>query len=109
MQFLSTLPARGATHQHPGMGIIEAFLSTLPARGATLTALRQNRNTKIFLSTLPARGATQSTRRPRPRKRPFLSTLPARGATADFPCSRLKHHISIHAPREGSDRKAIWL
>ena len=35
----------------------------------------------------------------------FLSTLPARGAT---PHCRLQHHrraISIHAPREGSDRQ----
>ena len=56
-----------------------------------------------FLSTLPARGATRDSRAADVFGSLFLSTLPARGATADFPCSRLKHHISIHAPREGSD------
>ena len=37
----------------------------------------------------------------------FLSTLPARGATS---CCRavqqIQRHISIHAPREGSDQQA---
>ena len=58
-----------------------------------------------FLSTLPARGATK--RRSRIRARPllFLSTLPARGATS---CRLILVHgirISIHAPREGSDKE----
>ena len=81
--FLSTLPARGATH-HPGIqhgsnGIsIHApregsdalrrsslagsvsFLSTLPARGATGQCLECKLNYAKFLSTLPARGATHS-------------------------------------------------
>ena len=34
----------------------------------------------------------------------FLSTLPARGATRAGPLSLLITKISIHAPREGSDR-----
>mgnify|MGYP001859717290 CR=1 FL=1 len=35
--------------------------------------------------------------------RPFLSTLPARGATFGVRRLRDRRHISIHAPREGSD------
>ncbi len=57
-----------------------AFLSTLPARGAT-TRWHQLGCPAIFLSTLPARGATRRLERQRPGKT-----------------------ISIHAPREGSDR-----
>ena len=55
-----------------------------------------------FQSTLPARGATPA--RPSWRLRStFQSTLPARGATAS-PWNSLEiPHISIHAPREGSD------
>src|SRR5699024_3434124 len=36
----------------------------------------------------------------------FLSTLPARGATAGPTGEQLAQEISIHAPREGSDRAA---
>ena len=55
-----------------------------------------------FLSTLPARGATKKRREDE--EKIFLSTLPARGATTVY--HGLKEdatHISIHAPREGSD------
>ena len=34
--FLSTLPARGATHRAMYSSTLSRFLSTLPARGATL-------------------------------------------------------------------------
>jgi len=34
---------------------------------------------------------------------PFQSTLPVRGATLDMLCEPFLRHISIHAPREGSD------
>src|SRR5699024_7071607 len=37
---------------------------------------------------------------------PFLSTLPARGATGPCRRGRIRLHISIHAPREGSDAAA---
>ena len=103
-KFLSTLPARGATYRraevHPD---VFQFLSTLPARGAT-----------------PASGGWATTRTnfyPRsPRgERPnvadwagitygFLSTLPARGATVGQLKRAVCRVISIHAPREGSDR-----
>ena len=59
-----------------------------------------------FQSTLPARGATMtSTGHPLLYK--FQSTLPARGATSSKRSAVQSVHISIHAPREGSDQSAI--
>ena len=58
-----------------------SFLSTLPARGATLT------HTQLSLESI------------------FLSTLPARGATTCRAYHLNPFTISIHAPREGSDRR----
>ena len=102
------------------------FLSTLPARGATCYAPNVMIGRKLFLSTLPARGATHFSqvgehgmidfypRSPRGERRAvlsafhsavgFLSTLPARGATFLAADLCLVILISIHAPREGSDR-----
>ena len=101
-QFLSTLPARGATCSTPASRSPTTFLSTLPARGATREALILDYKA-AFLSTLPARGATNNQtgqshdarnfypRSPRGERLVsvlvrlpvfrFLSTLPARGAT----------------------------
>ena len=58
----------------------------------------------LFLSTLPARGATGGVYYVAEAKG-FLSTLPARGATwhTTEGC-KIIIDISIHAPREGSDR-----
>ena len=80
--FLSTLPARGATvYRHVGLAVKVLFLSTLPARGAT-----------VF-----QRGCINV-------KCQFLSTLTARGATDGRTGAVVVLAISIHAPREGSDR-----
>ena len=80
VEFLSTLPARGATNQTdsfsacpmdfyprsprgerqrpaPSLALGGQFLSTLPARGATVT-VELPLSILLFLSTLPARGAT---------------------------------------------------
>ena len=60
-----------------------------------------------FLSTLPARGATNLLT---PKTTPillFLSTLPARGATPQARAGSDRKEISIHAPREGSDLRAL--
>ena len=57
----------------------------------------------LFLSTLPARGATGWSFAS-PCRATFLSTLPARGATAHPGRRAQGGPISIHAPREGSDR-----
>ena len=56
-----------------------------------------------FLSTLPARGATFWISVRSLKAWPFLSTLPARGATDGLLAEGDRGHISIHAPREGSD------
>ena len=79
--FLSTLPARGATHDQFGDSYpIPAFLSTLPARGATKRPFRMGRRRNYFY--------------PRsPRGERHRLTI----------CARLILVISIHAPREGSD------
>ena len=81
----------------------KAFQSTLPARGAT----RHTGNDQacvLFQSTLPARGATMdmmphllischfNPRSPRGERRAHLSLIDT------------VHFISIHAPREGSDK-----
>ena len=39
----------------------------------------------------------------------FLSTLPVRGATARSGRRRPLRPISIHAPREGSDRRLVMM
>ena len=78
------------------------FLSTLPARGATRTVRCSRSGVRLFLSTLPARGATYRILL-KYKAYVFLSTLPARGATDLHPPVAVGVQISIHAPREGSD------
>ena len=78
------------------------FLSTLPARGATHCGRKRGQNGPDFYPRSP-RGERPG-RCPRPARRSaFLSTLPARGATKDATPSASSNSISIHAPREGSD------
>ena len=61
-----------------------------------------------FQSTLPAWGATNKTRYLTKKFLAFQSTLPAWGATdGDFD-PRFPLHISIHAPRMGSDQAGRW-
>ena len=102
-KFLSTFPARGATSSITEMVPSSlSFLPTLPARGATENGHKSGRPRK-FLSTLPARGAPPPPPYHHPESAAFLSTLPARGATFALRFLLLLGHISIHAPREGSD------
>ena len=61
---------------------------------------------KGFQSTLPARGATPDSPIV-PVAGVFQSTLPARGATDCLAMRIRPRGISIHAPREGSDRGQI--
>ena len=103
-QFLSTLPARGATGGGDAEGVVGKVISIhAPREGSDQLKATVQRPCNIFLSTLPARGATA---RPRIRLTPislFLSTLPARGATMSTGAAAANGIISIHAPREGSD------
>ncbi len=82
----------------------EPFQSTLPARGATSIARFWRIINGLFQSTLPARGATAACVRKPSRYLEFQSTLPARGATDHQTAAQRIPHISIHAPRTGSDR-----
>ena len=79
-RFQSTLPARGATKIFTFPIVQILFQSTLPARGATIHPMQ--------LDVHPT----------------FQSTLPARGATKRRQSCESPHHISIHAPRTGSDK-----
>ena len=78
-QFLSTLPARGATAETQVKDALEKFLSTLPARGAT---------TRSWRTFTPSYFYPRSPRGERP-VRGHVGVVVA--------------VISIHAPREGSD------
>ena len=101
--FLSTLPARGATAVP--ISITYSIVNFYPRspRGERPMYHQASGVPAGFLSTLPARGATSSsTSIHRPKL--FLSTLPARGATPDHRRFVYLRTISIHAPREGSDR-----
>ena len=87
-EFLSTLPARGATPRIPYAGGAGAISIHAPREGSDPSRWRRSARPKRFLSTLPARGATDcGLQRPA-----FIE-------------------ISIHAPREGSDPsggKKLW-
>ena len=105
------------------------FQSTLPARGATAynVLLRKGQNISIHAprtgsDTPPAAAAHSCTyfnpRSPHGERPPpmtsvsppsvFQSTLPARGATAGGRGADELLHISIHAPRTGSDTRTAW-
>ena len=125
-EFLSTLPARGATPERGPSSSGEPISIHAPREGSDSFRVVMFAKSRLFLSTLPARGATPDKlvltvvsehfypRSPRGERHVygeslpfgllFLSTLPARGATR---CRRSAsgppRPISIHAPREGSD------
>ena len=124
--FQSTLPARGATRAASGVEAIACFNPR--SRRGERPRCRISYDLMSFQSTLPARGATFDVHRkrmlswcfnPRSRRgeRPalraacrrltmFQSTLPARGATrVSGSTTTSRHHVSIHAPGEGSD---VW-
>ena len=104
MGFQSTLPARGATAgvQQSAQG--HHHFNPRSPRGERPSPVWKRVCRKRFQSTLPARGATLQQWQGRLPNR-FQSTLPARGATVFTSFSvALPNYISIHAPREGSDR-----
>ena len=102
-EFLSTLPARGATLAlYPSIGCIVVFLSTLPARGATIA--RTGRDFPIRISIHAPREGSDP---PKPPSMLLISLIsihaPREGSDAVHDARRLDLLISIHAPREGSD------
>ena len=79
-----------------------------PRTGSDRHRLRTHCQANPFQSTLPARGATDSRWRRARRAFLFQSTLPARGATVELALRVLQIlHISIHAPRTGSDHDVL--
>ena len=81
------------------------FQSTLPVRGATTVTWALQRDLLKFQSTLPVRGATAQAIGVAGMAL-FQSTLPVRGATPQNQGDYIMFtNISIHAPREGSDRQ----
>ena len=81
------------------------FLSTLPARGATVLSRAQLARQIAFLSTLPARGATTSGSAQRRSRLNFYPRSPRGERRMAAPASGITTDISIHAPREGSDMR----
>ena len=106
-QFLSTLPARGAT----GCCLLlwlrwKDFYPRSP-RGERRYAACNLTCTFKFLSTLPARGATVPERSPSPTCMYFYPRSPRGERPKAGPDSAAPRRISIHAPREGSDFRLI--
>ena len=101
-RFQSTLPVRGATTLDEQAQILVEFQSTLPVRGATCLYTSTTRSGR-FQSTLPVRGATGPPQIP-PAPPPISIHAPREGS--DKGAVTMTHEellISIHAPREGSD------
>ena len=102
LEFQSTLPVWGATMVIAlVLALLWVFQSTLPVWGAT--ALRRRSEPRLrFQSTLPVWGATGNEGRVGA-DRLFQSTLPVWGATERNGWKTRARHVSIHAPRVGSD------
>ena len=102
-KFQSTLPVRGAT---PSQASIEAehYISIhAPREGSDRRFITSRARGTVFQSTLPVRGATPFHSGDNTASL-FQSTLPVRGATLPPDKIQLMKEISIHAPREGSDK-----
>ena len=106
-RFQSTLPARGATAYHRLTDEREAISIHAPRTGSDRTPTGAERFQIKFQSTLPARGATLSDAG-KGRKRPHFNPRSPHGERPTPGLSDAgKGHISIHAPRTGSDELAL--
>ena len=103
MQFLSTLPARGATRPSYATAQSAAAISIhAPREGSDVQDIPGRIDVSYFYPRSP-RGERRFTPHFGNCLILFLSTLPARGATCNPDSSNHWFYISIHAPREGSD------
>ncbi len=100
--FQSTLPVRGATMAVFAAVRTVGFQSTLPVRGATPARCRTRRAPRYFNPRSPC-GERHLSRSRDFGPNSFQSTLPVRGATEASEREFDEAHISIHAPRAGSD------
>ena len=110
--FQSTLPVRGATifETHTFCTLLQ-FQSTLPVRGATLSRYTYFFSSR-FQSTLPVRGATKRRKGICAAGQPISIHAPREGSDKNFlPQCSTTVLISIHAPREGSDKRhpKLWV
>ena len=96
---------RGERPSLPGWRLHPAHFYPRSPRGERRPCSRPMMRATSFLSTLPARGATAADTLEKLNTRAFLSTLPARGATRGSRSHCSGQRISIHAPREGSDKR----
>ena len=124
MKFQSTLPARGATEENEGLFNFYKISIHAPRTGSdggrgrpkktkaiSIHAPRTGSDCPHSISLVTAHNfnprSPHGERRivmPQGRTRGgFQSTLPARGATSKGTCPERPQHISIHAPRTGSD------
>ena len=102
--FQSTPPARGATSVDAILPIYYQYFNPRPPRGGRLEPVQIGVVRLEFQSTPPARGATKDSA-DQVMAYAFQSTPPARGATMTRGASMTPTNISIHAPREGGDRR----
>ena len=127
--FLSTLPARGATSAFSVISSPASNFYPRSPRGERPVEVERDKMERLISIHAPREGSDlrrccaksliwhfyprspRGERRARPPlksplTRRFLSTLPARGATISNAVDRAHQNISIHAPREGSDKAA---
>ena len=103
VEFLSTLPARGATKTDDAFLVALQFLSTLPARGATeaLTFIVTEMEISIHA---PREGSDVGSAHLHCNRNGDFYPRSPRGERRQMHLSkRANGKISIHAPREGSD------
>ena len=107
MRFLSTLPARGATRRGQRRGPKLQISIHAPREGSDGGRVVPVGRGKNFYPRSP-RGERRKVATQKFSRITFLSTLPARGATwqSQF-ADTVSESISIHAPREGSDRDDV--
>ena len=103
-EFLSTLPARGATFNYQSLKTSKDYFYPRSPRGerpgcrsASITLI------KTFLSTLPARGATSGWKKAASSSGHFYPRSPRGERLSPVCICFTAKSISIHAPREGSD------
>ena len=106
-RFQFTHPGRGATrHSVRRFAKYSRFNSRTPG-GVRHGTHCQIVTAPLFQFTHPGRGATTTTWRSLPSVAEFQFTHPGRGATQDAAQTAYKHHVSIHAPREGCDASRV--
>ena len=107
-QFLSTLPARGATPAVPGTPPAGPISIHAPREGSDVHLEMLAGGAPLISIHAPREGSDSPTARARPS---WINFYP-RSPRGERPFARRKLRragtISIHAPREGSDRKFFW-